>query len=330
MEVCGGQTHAIVKYGIDALLPSEVTLVHGPGCPVCVTPAELIDKAAEIARAPGAVLCSFGDMLRVPGASHDLMAARAAGGDVRVVYSPLEAVNLAAASPERQVVFFAVGFETTVPAYAVAVLQARRLGLRNFSLLCALVQVPPALDAILSAPGNRVQGFIAPGHVTAVIGCPPYEPLVRRHGVPVVVAGFEPLDILEGVHRLVTLLEAGRPAVEVAYKRSVPWEGNPQARARMAEVFETVDRRWRGIGTLPASGLGLRAAFRDLDAEERFGRAVPIETEESVCIAGEVLRGLKMPADCPAFIAACTPEHPLGAPMVSSEGACAAYYHYRR
>jgi hydrogenase expression/formation protein HypD len=269
-------------------------------------------------------------MLRVPGNALDLMGARARGGDVRVVYSPLEAVKLAAASPEKQVVFFAVGFETTVPAYALAALQARRLGLKNFSLLCALVQVPPALRAILAAPGNRVQGFLAPGHVTAVIGCPPYEPLVRDFGAPVVVTGFEPLDILEGVHRLVAMLEDRRPAVEVAYKRSVPWEGNPEARARMDEVFETVDRRWRGIGTLPASGLGLRSAFRDLDAEERFGRAVPVAEGESVCIAGEVLRGLKKPVDCPAFGSACTPDHPIGAPMVSSEGACAAYYNYRR
>jgi hydrogenase expression/formation protein HypD len=328
MEVCGGQTHTLIRQGIDQLLPSEVELVHGPGCPVCVTPVALIDRAIEIAGRPDTIVCSFGDMLRVPGSSEDLFMARAAGGDVRVVYSPLDAVTIARANPEKTVVFFAVGFETTAPANAMAVAQAHRLGVENFALLVAHVLVPPAIAAILVSPGNRVEGFLAPGHVCAVQGWREYEPIARDFGVPLVVTGFEPLDLLEGIWMCVRQLEEGRHEVENQYVRAVVRDGNAAARAVVDEVFETADRAWRGIGVIERSGLKLRPAYAHHDAEVLFPPpegAVPA-SESELCIAGDVLRGRAKPHHCPAFGTACTPEHPLGAPMVSSEGACAAYF----
>ncbi|MFA5027102.1 MAG: hydrogenase formation protein HypD [Candidatus Methylomirabilota bacterium] len=330
MEICGGQTHAIVKHGVDTLLPPSLTLVHGPGCPVCVTPVEYIDKAVEIAARPEVIFCSFGDMLRVPGRAADLLSAKAGGGDVRMVYSPLDAVRIAAENPAREVVFFAVGFETTAPANAMAVRLAAARGVRNFSLLTAQVLVPPAMEAILSAPGNRVQGFLAAGHVCAVMGVGEYEPLARRHRIPIVVTGFEPLDILQGIALCVRQLEQGRSEVENQYARAVRREGNPAARALLHEIFQVIPRRWRGIGEIPASGLGLAERYAAFDAERRFGPAPPPADEETVCRAGSILRGILRPYECPAFGRACTPEHPLGAPMVSSEGACAAYHRYRR
>ena len=329
MEVCGGQTHSIVKFGLDELLPKEITLVHGPGCPVCVTPIELIDKAIGIAHKPGVMFCSFGDMLRVPGTRSDLMSAKAAGADVRIVYSPLDAVELARRNPERQVVFFAVGFETTAPANAFAVHQAREEGMKNFSILVSHVLVPPAMEVILSSPDRRVQGFLAAGHVCTVMGYEEYEPIARKYRVPIVVTGFEPLDILQGLLMCVTQLEEGRAEVENQYARSVRREGNPPARALMAEVFEVVPRKWRGIGEIPQSGLALRDEYAMFDAPRRFGVAEITAAEPAECIAGEILQGHKKPHDCPAFGVYCTPERPLGAPMVSSEGACAAYYRYR-
>ncbi len=330
MEVCGGQTHAIVKYGIDALLPPEVTLIHGPGCPVCVTGVGLIDKAVALAGREDVIFCSFGDMLRVPGSSRDLLSVKAAGGDVRMVYSPLDAVKAAANAPEKEVVFFAVGFETTAPANALAVLQAKRLGLKNFSLLCAQVRVPPALEALLAMPECRVGGFLAAGHVCTVMGYREYEAIAAGHGVPIVVTGFEPVDILTGILHCVAQLEAGRAEVENQYARSVTRDGNTRAQQSMAEVFSVVDRDWRGLGTIPRSGLGLKEAYREYDAEHRFTLPEEQEHEAGVCISGEVLSGLKKPNECPAFGTQCTPEHPQGAPMVSGEGACAAYYRYRR
>ncbi|MDQ7849363.1 MAG: hydrogenase formation protein HypD [Armatimonadota bacterium] len=330
MEVCGGQTHTIVKFGVDELLPPQITLVHGPGCPVCVTPLELIDKAVEIASIPGVIFCSFGDMLRVPGTHGDLLAARARGADVRVVYSPLDALAVARAHPRRQVVFFAVGFETTAPANALAVVQAQRQGVRNFSLLVAHVLVPPAMEAILASPGNRVQGFLAAGHVCTVMGYEEYRPLAARYGVPIVVTGFEPLDILQGVYMCVRQLEEGRAEVENQYVRSVRPQGNRAARELIAQVFCVVPRRWRGIGEIPKSGLGLQPAYADFDAERRFGLAGRGVEESTECRSGLVLQGVLKPPQCPAFGTRCTPEHPLGATMVSSEGACAAYYRYRR
>jgi hydrogenase expression/formation protein HypD len=329
MEVCGGQTHSIVRHGLDALLPTGLELVHGPGCPVCVTPAELIDAAIELAGRPEVTLCSFGDMLRVPGGSRDLLSAKSAGGDVRVVYSPLDAVALAKRLPEREVVFFAVGFETTAPANAMAVFQAARDGLRNFSLIVSHVLVPPAMELILSSAGNRVQGFLAAGHVCTVMGTREYEPLAAKYRVPIVVTGFEPLDILQGVLMCVRQLEAGRAEVENQYARAVQREGNRPAQELIREVFEIVPRVWRGVGQIERSGLGLRAPYRAFDALQRF-KIVPHPSAESAeCISGLVLQGAKKPAECPAFASRCTPEHPLGAPMVSSEGACAAYYRYR-
>jgi len=327
MEVCGGQTHAIVKFGIDELLPPAITLVHGPGCPVCVTPLEVVDQALELARRDDVTVCSFGDMLRVPGSEDDLLRARAAGADVRVVYSPLDAVELAAADPRRAVVFLAVGFETTAPTTAMAVRHAARLGLENFSLLAAHVLVPPAMTAILASPDNRVQGFLAPGHVCTVMGWTQYEPIAERFGVPIVVTGFEPVDLLEGLVMVVAQLEAGRHHVTNQYVRSARRMGNEVAQEVLAEVFEACDRPWRGIGVLPDSGLRLRSAYRRFDALERFPelRAVTA-TESASCIAGLVLQGHARPSQCPAFGTGCTPEHPLGAPMVSSEGVCAAYY----
>jgi hydrogenase expression/formation protein HypD len=328
MEVCGGQTHTLIRQGIDQVLPSEVELVHGPGCPVCVTPVALIDRAIAMAKDPSAIVCSFGDMLRVPGSSEDLFMARASGGDVRVVYSPLDAVTIAKDNPERTVVFFAVGFETTAPANAMAVAHAHRLGVENFALLVAHVLVPPAIVAILASPGNRVQGFLAPGHVCAVQGWREYESIARDFGVPLVVTGFEPVDLLEGILLLIRQLEEGRHEVENQYVRAVRREGNEAAIGVVDEVFETSDRAWRGIGVIEKSGLRLREAYAHHDAERLFppppGELPASESE--ICIAGDVLRGRAKPHDCPAFGAECTPERPLGAPMVSSEGACAAYY----
>jgi len=330
MEICGGQTHAIVKFGLDELLPPQITLVHGPGCPVCVTPVELIDKAVAIAVRPDVIFCSFGDMLRVPGTARDLLAVKAAGGDVRIVYSPLDALKLARANPEMQVVFFAVGFETTAPANAMAVYRAQREGITNFSILVSHVLVPPAMEAILASPLNRVQGFLAAGHVCTIMGYIEYEPLARQYRVPIVVTGFEPLDILQGVYMCVKQLEEGRAEVENQYSRAVRRAGNQPAQQLVGEVFEVVRRKWRGIGEIPRSGLGLRPAYAAFDAELRFGLADYTAEESSECISGLVLRGVKKPQECPAFGLRCTPERPLGAPMVSSEGACAAYYRYRR
>jgi hydrogenase expression/formation protein HypD len=329
MEICGGQTHAIVRHGIDLLLPPQIELVHGPGCPVCVTPLELIDKALAIASRPEVIFCSYGDMLRVPGSRQDLFSVKAQGGDVRVVYSPLDAVALAQQNPHRQVVFFAIGFETTAPANVMSVLQAQRLGLKNFSVLVSHVRVPPAIQAILSAPSNRVQGFLLAGHVCAVMGYWEYLPLAEKFGVPMAVTGFEPLDIVQGILMTVRLLEAGRVEVVNAYSRAVTFEGSQPARQTIARVFMECDRKWRGIGEIPASGWCLRPEYEAFDAEKRFEvEALQIQ-ESPLCIAGQILQGLKKPHDCPAFGKDCTPEHPLGATMVSSEGACAAYYQYK-
>jgi hydrogenase expression/formation protein HypD len=330
MEVCGGQTHTIVKSGLQELLPPEITLVHGPGCPVCVTPLELIDSAVAIAGRPEVIFCSFGDMLRVPGSSKSLFEAKAGGADVRIVYSPLDALKLARANPGRQVVFFAVGFETTAPANAQSIWQAEREGVANFSILVAHVLVPPAMEAILGSPNCRVQAFLAAGHVCAVMGYEQYEPIARRYRVPIVVTGFEPLDLFEGIHMAVLQLESGRAEVENQYSRAVRREGNRPAQQRIAEVFEVGPRAWRGIGDIPSSGLRLREPYRRFDALTRFPLALGRVEESSECIAGLVLQGLKKPHECPPVAVRCTPEHPLGAPMVSSEGACAAYYLYGR
>lgn len=330
MEICGGQTHTLMRYGIDDLLGDSVQLVHGPGCPVCVTPLEMIDRAIALARRPDVTLVSYGDMLRVPGSETDLFHVKAEGGDVRVVYSPTDAVQLARAQQGRQVVFFAIGFETTAPAHAMAVLQAERLQLPNFSLLVSHVLVPPAIRTLLGSPKNRVQGFIAPGHVCTVVGMRDYEELVREFHVPIVVGGFEPIDLLEAIHMLVAQLEEGHAEVENQYSRSVQFEGNQPAQKAVALVFEVSDRKWRGIGSIPQSGLRLKERFASFDAEQRFDLADVRAEEPTECISAEVLLGLKKPTDCPAFATRCTPEKPLGAPMVSSEGACAAYYQYRR
>jgi hydrogenase expression/formation protein HypD len=330
MEVCGGQTHTLMRYGIDELLPKEIELAHGPGCPVCVTPLELIDRAIRIACTPDVIFTSYGDMLRVPGSHLDLFGARARGADVRVVYSPMEAVKLARANPERRVAFFAVGFETTAPANAMAVWQAKREGLKNFSILAAHVLVPPAMRLILRSPSNRVQGFIGPGHVCTVMGSLEYEELAREFHVPIVIGGFEPADLLEAIEMLVTQLEDGRAMVENQYSRSVAREGNLAAQRVMGEVFEVSDRKWRGIGAIAGSGYRLRDEYADYDAERVFGVGDSSAEEPKECISALVLQGLKKPVDCPAFGSRCTPVNPLGAPMVSSEGACAAYYQYRR
>lgn len=330
MEVCGGQTHAIVKHGIDGLLPRGIELVHGPGCPVCVTPLEMIDKAHAIARHPDVIFCSFGDMLRVPGSEADLLALKSRGAEVRVVYSPLDALKIARSRPDRKVVFFAVGFETTAPANAMAVWRAKREGVKNFYLLVSHVLVPPAIAAILQSPRNRVQGFLGPGHVCAVMGSREYEALSARYRVPIVITGFEPIDILEGVLMVVRQLEGGRAEVENQYARAVERAGNARARELIAEVFEVCDRKWRGVGAIPKSGFRLSAEYREHDAERIF-EVAEIDTEEpSVCISGQILKGLKKPLECRAFGTLCTPEHPLGATMVSAEGACAAYYAYGR
>jgi len=329
MEVCGGQTHAILAHGLDALLAERVTLLHGPGCPVCVTPLETLDRALALAER-GARLCSFGDMLRVPGSRGDLLGARARGGDVRVVYSPFDAVRLAAAEPDREVVFLAVGFETTAPAVAAAARWVLARDLSNFHLLVSHVRVPPALEAIAAAPGAQVEAFLAAGHVCTVMGTAEYEPIAQRHRLPVVATGFEPVDILEGVAMAVAQLEAGASRVEIQYRRAVRPEGNPAARALVDEVFEVVDRPWRGIGVVPRGGLALRGPYAALDAVTAFpALAGEAPREPAACRAGDVLRGSIRPPACPEFGRGCTPERPLGAPMVSSEGACAAYYHYR-
>lgn len=330
MEICGGQTHAIVKFGIDELLPGQITLVHGPGCPVCVTPIELIDKAIAIAARPDVIFCSFGDMLRVPGSNKDLFMVKAAGGDVRIVYSPLDCLKIARENPAKQIVFFAVGFETTAPANAMAVYQAAQQHITNFSLLVSHVLVPPAMEAILSSPSNRVQGFLAAGHVCAVMGFTEYEPIADRYHVPIVVTGFEPLDILQGVLMCVQQLETGRAEVENQYARAVRREGNRPAQELVGKVFTIVPRKWRGVGEIPQSGLGLRDAYREFDAERRFELQDYTAEEPAECISGLIMQGVSKPHECPAFGARCTPEMPLGAPMVSNEGACAAYYRYRR
>jgi hydrogenase expression/formation protein HypD len=329
MEVCGGQTHSIVKYGVDELLPDSIELVHGPGCPVCVTPLEMIDRAHALAERPDVTLCSFGDMLRVPGSNGDLLERKARGADVRILYSPLDALALAEKLPERQVVFFAVGFETTAPANAMAVREARRRGLRNFSVLCSHVLTPPAIESILRAPDRHVQAFLGPGHACTVSGLAEYEALAQSFRVPIAITGFEPVDLLEGILLVVRRLEAGSFGIDNQYARSVTASGNVASRAVVDEVFEVCDRKWRGVGTLPKSGLRLRDAYRDFDAQERFELDHIATEEPSVCISGEILRGLKKPNECPAFGKTCTPTSPLGATMVSSEGACAAYFTYR-
>ncbi|TDO17775.1 hydrogenase expression/formation protein HypD [Mycobacterium sp. BK086] len=330
MEVCGGQTHSIIRNGIDQLLDGAVEFIHGPGCPVCVTPLEMIDRALEIAAREDVIFCSFGDMLRVPGSRHDLFSVRARGGDVRIVYSPLDATRIAADNPDKQVVFFGVGFETTAPANAMSVLHAQRLGLTNFSVLISHVLVPPAMTAILSSPTNRVQGFLAAGHVCTVMGTGEYGPLVEQFNVPIVVTGFEPLDLLEGVRQVVDLLESGNVELRNAYPRAVSQEGNIVAQEALADVFSVVDRQWRGIGMIPKSGWALSPRYAEFDAELKFGVGHLQVQESSECHSGEVLQGLLKPNQCPAFGKTCTPRTPLGATMVSSEGACAAYYQFRR
>ena len=330
MEVCGGQTHSIIRNGIDQLLPPEVELIHGPGCPVCVTPLEVIDRALAIAADPRVIFCSFGDMLRVPGSRENLFAVKGRGGDVRVVYSPLDAVKLARQHPDREVVFLAIGFETTAPANAMAVKLARQEGLRNFSMLVSHVLVPPALSAIMRSPGNRVNAFLAAGHVCSVMGTWQYPSLAEQFRVPIVITGFEPLDLLDGIRRTVLQLEQGRHEVENAYARAVSERGNEAAQAAINEVFTPHDRAWRGIGTIPDSGWSLSAAYRGFDAEERFEVTGITTTESPLCKSGEVLKGTLKPNQCPAFGKECTPRRPLGATMVSGEGACAAYYHAGR
>ncbi len=330
MEICGGQTHSIMRYGIDQLLPAEITLVHGPGCPVCVTPLETIDRALVIAARDGVIFTSFGDMLRVPGSSDDLFRVKSRGGDVRMVYSPLEAVKLARDNPDREVVFLAVGFETTAPGNAMAVKQAAAEGLTNFSEIVSHVLVPPAMEAILSSPANRVQGFLAAGHVCTIMGWEEYQPIAAKYQVPIVPTGFEPVDILDGILKTVQLLEKGAPGVENQYLRVVRAQGNPAARAVVDEVYEVCDRKWRGIGNIPRSGLKIRDELAAFDAEKKFAVEGIVTEEPTVCISGEILQGLKKPHECPAFGAECTPTTPLGATMVSSEGACAAYHKYSR
>ncbi len=331
MEICGGQTHAILKNGLDQLLPDEITLVHGPGCPVCVTPLELIDKAIALASRPDVIFVSYGDMLRVPGSERDLFSVKAAGGNVRVVYSPLDSLKIAQENPEKTVIFFAIGFETTAPANAMAVLQAKKQNIPNFAMLVSHVTVPPAIAALLNTPEVQVNGFLAAGHVCTVMGYWEYEPLAQKFNVPIVVTGFEPVDLVKGIWMCVKQLEEGRTQVENAYARSVNREGNLPAQATIKQVFETCDRSWRGIGTIPQSGYRLRPEFSEFDAELRFPEVQAITTQESsVCISGLVLQGLRKPNECPAFTKECTPQTPLGATMVSSEGACAAYYRYGR
>jgi hydrogenase expression/formation protein HypD len=334
MEICGGQTHAIVKYGLDELLPPNITLIHGPGCPVCVTPAEIIDQAIALAAIPNIILCSFGDMLRVPGSPEqgDLLSVKAMGGDVRILYSPLDALKIALANPDKQVVFFAVGFETTAPATAMAVYQAAQQNLRNFSLLMSHVRVPPAMEVILSSPDCQVQGFLAAGHVCTVMGYQEYEAIAAKYQIPIVVTGFEPVDILQGLYHCIRQLETGQAAVENQYARSVRKQGNEAAQALLQTVFEIVPQTWRGIGEIPASGLGLKPEFAAFDARKKgLLPAISFPAAPSnECISGSILQGIRKPQECPAFGTRCNPDRPLGAPMVSSEGACAAYYRYRQ
>jgi len=330
MEVCGGQTHSIIRFAIDEALPEGVELIHGPGCPVCVTPLETIDKAIAVAGRPEVIFCSFGDMLRVPGSEKDLFTVKSEGGDVRVVYSPMDAVGLARKNPDRQVVFFAIGFETTAPANAMAVAQAKRLGLKNFTVLVSHVLVPPAMRAVLDSPSNRVQGFLAAGHVCTITGVDDYRPIAEQYGVPIVVTGFEPLDLLQGILMCLKQLEAGRNEVEIQYGRAVRPEGNPAAWSQVEKVFRPAAQKWRGIGEIPESGLVLRDEYAAFDAGGRFGLEGITADEPAECLAGEILQGHRKPHECPAFGVHCTPDHPYGAPMVSAEGACAAYYRYRR
>jgi hydrogenase expression/formation protein HypD len=328
MEICGGQTHTIVKTGIEELLPSNITLVHGPGCPVCVTPLAIIDKAIAIASMPGVIFTSFGDMLRVPGSSKDLLSVKASGGDVRIVYSPLDAVMIAKQNPDRKVVFFAVGFETTAPANAMAVDQAEKMGVNNFSILSSHVLVPPAMEALLSSGVSTVQGFLAAGHVCTIMGYEEYFPIAEKYRIPIVVTGFEPVDILQGIYMAVKQLEEGRHEVENQYSRSVSRAGNVPAQKVINKIFSVVDRTWRGIGEIPMSGLGLKNEYQRFDAENVFDVANISAQESPLCISGQIMQGLKRPHECSAFGKECNPEHPIGAPMVSSEGACAAYFHY--
>mgnify|MGYP006281511995 CR=1 FL=1 len=331
MEICGGQTHTIVKYGLTQLLPPEATLIHGPGCPVCVTPMHLIDRAIALAELPHVILCSFGDMLRVPGSKQDLFWIKAQGGDVRVVYSPLDALAIAHDNPQREVVFFAIGFETTAPATAMAVYQAHQQNLNNFSLLVSHVLVPPAMEAILSAPNCQVQGFLAAGHVCTVMGYHQYSAIASRYQVPIVVTGFEPVDIMQGIYRCIQQLETGQFTVDNQYQRSVSHPGNQRAQQFIQEIFEIVPRDWRGIGSIPNSGFQLRDTYARFDAQRKFQGQINLTpaTSETECISGEIMQGQKKPPDCPAFGVRCTPESPIGAPMVSSEGACVAYYRYQ-
>ena len=329
MEICGGQTHSIVKSGLESLLPSSISIVHGPGCPVCVTPLEMIEKAILIAQRPNVIFTSFGDMLRVPGSSSDLLTVKANGGDVRIVYSPLDAVKIAVQNPTKEVVFFAVGFETTAPANAMAVWQAYKQNLKNFSILCSHVLVPPAMEALLSSSLNRVEGFLAAGHVCTIMGYEEYIPLAKKYKIPIVVTGFEPIDILQGIFMLITQLEEGRYELENQYSRMVKKEGNVSAQEKIFAVFEISSRKWRGIGEIPQSGYSLKKEFDRFDAENKFSLGIQSVEESPLCIAGNILRGLNKPFECHAFGNQCNPEHPLGAPMVSSEGACAAYYNYK-
>jgi hydrogenase expression/formation protein HypD len=330
MEICGGQTHSILKYSLEEFLPEEISLVHGPGCPVCVTSLELIDKAIKIASEKDVIMSSFGDMLRVPGSKKDLLQVKAEGGDVRMVYSPLDAVRLAGENPDKKVVFFAVGFETTAPANALSVIEAKRRGLTNYSILSSHVLVPPAIEAILSSPGSRIQGFLAAGHVCTIMGYEEYIPLAKKYKVPIVITGFEPVDILQGILATVKQLEKGEAVVENQYSRVVSRKGNVAAQKLLKDVFFVIDRKWRGIGNIPKSGFALAEKYAGFDADKIFDLGKIDSPESPLCIAGEVLQGHKKPTDCPAFGKECSPENPLGAPMVSSEGACAAYFHYRK
>jgi len=330
MEICGGQTHSIIRNGIDQLLPEQIELIHGPGCPVCVTPLEVIDRALEIAKLPNVIFTSFGDMLRVPGSRDDLQTLRSRGADVRMVYSPLESLKIARENPDREVVFLAIGFETTAPGNAMAIMQAKREGLKNFSELISQVRVPPAMEAILGAEDNRVDGFLAAGHVCAIMGWWEYEAVAEKYRSPIVVTGFEPMDVLEGIYRVVTLLEKGEYRVENAYARAVQRDGSQAAQKMMAEVFEIRDQKWRGIGSIPESGLQLRDSYSEFDAGKKFSVADVVTEESPLCISGLILQGKKKPRECPAFGRECTPRTPLGATMVSDEGTCAAYFRHQR
>lgn len=328
MEICGGQTHSILKYGIEELLPKQITLLHGPGCPVCVTPLEQIDKAIAIASRDDVIFTSFGDMLRVPGSKYDLLSVKANGGDIRMLYSPLDALKIAEENPNKKIVFFAVGFETTAPVNAMSVLEAKRRNLKNYSILSSHVLVPPAIEALLSSDDCMIQGFLAAGHVCTVMGYEEYIPICEKYKTPIVVTGFEPVDILQGIMICLKQLEEGRYEVENQYNRVVTKSGNEQAKKILSTVFDTIDRKWRGIGTIPKSGYALKEIFKDYDAEKIFEVGHLEQNESSLCIAGEVLKGVKKPVECSAFGKDCKPETPLGAPMVSTEGACAAYFHY--